>query len=250
MAHLLGSSRSSKSPPDKRPPSVVLPSSHWNERQRSARDVRPRFAVWSLCSDRFFGPHIRRSANFYASALEVPDCFIQLLFLIEDKRFGFHPGIDPISILRALVSNSLGGHLQGASTITQQLYDVLKTQQTDNYRRPRTVRRKLDQALWSVKQEWLSSKVEILNNYLAHVYWGRDYFGLDAASRGYFGSSKCTLSAAESFFLAERLASPNVNCPERVHSLLQRSVVRELLTADGSYFEVYDIYEQWEGDLR
>lgn len=204
--------------------------------------------ILSFYSDRFSESHIRRSANFYASTLGVPSHFIQVLFLIEDKRFDFHPGIDPISILRALISNSLGNSLQGASTITQQLFDILEAQNASNYSRPRTMRRKLTQAVWSLSKERLSSKVEILSDYLTNVYWGRDYFGLDAAARGYFGATRSRLSAAESFFLAERLATPNVNCPERVHSLLQRSAVRDVLIADGSYFEICDIYERWKGD--
>ncbi|WP_080710816.1 biosynthetic peptidoglycan transglycosylase [Mycobacterium avium] len=249
MTPLLASRHPSESSSCEQSTLPELPSLHRSSRQPSEREITPQLRKWSAYSDRFVETHIRRAANFYASELDVPSHFIQLLLLIEDKRFASHPGIDLISIMRALISNSLGGDLQGASTITQQLYDVLQAQQIDGYSRPRTICRKLNQAVWSIRRERLSSKVEILRDYLANVYWGRDYFGLESASYGYFRSAKSTLSPAKSFFLAERLASPNVNRRERVHTLLQRSAVRELLITDGSVAELSGIYRQWEAQL-
>jgi membrane peptidoglycan carboxypeptidase len=199
----------------------------------------------SALSDRIWQFHVHRSSALFASHFDVPVHFLQLLLIVEDKRFRIHPGIDPISILRAFTSNQLSnGYLQGASTITQQLYDIQKAREDIAFERQRTIRRKLSQAIWSVRKEWRETKADILKEYLSSVHWGRGYYGLDAAAAGYFRSSRSSLSVAESFFLTERLASPNVKLEGRVSTLLARPAVQAVMRADEKAVnEVVEMYD-------
>lgn len=88
-------------------------------------DVPPKMrmsvtARLSLISDWICGPLVVRAARKYSSAICTPDHFVEMLFLVEDKRFSVHLGVDPIAIARAMAFNLRRGSLQGASTIAQQ----------------------------------------------------------------------------------------------------------------------------------
>lgn len=203
-------------------------------------------------SDRLFEPLLLRSSLRFSSSLDVPAYFIHLVFLVEDKRFAIHPGVDPISIIRALIKNLLNTQqLQGASTLTQQLYDVKKAAASSSYARPRSIKRKIRQATWSIQHEIQSNKGAILQSYLDQVYWGRNYFGIDAAVRGYFRSTRSALSISEAFFLAERLANPNDISESRIVDLLRRPAVSQIVQTPELLREVWNIYRRWEaGTLR
>ena len=179
-------------------------------------------AIWAchIASDFLFSGLVSVSANKFADSLNVPPHFLVHLFSIEDKRFLIHPEIDPIAIVRAAASNIAGNRLQGASTITQQLYHARS--QVTGLRRQRTIAQKFRQITWAVYKNACYSKADILDQYLETVYWGRSYYGVDAAARGYFNSKRSELSVAQSFFLVERLAKPNSVSLRRIESLLQR----------------------------
>ncbi|MCV7015101.1 biosynthetic peptidoglycan transglycosylase [Mycolicibacterium madagascariense] len=200
----------------------------------------------SRASDEICDLYIRHAAGVYADRLNLPTHFVHLLLLIEDKRFGLHIGIDPVSMIRAAANNISGGPLQGASTITQQLYDIMEARSQNQYSRDRTITRKISQLRWALLIERHKRKSQILSDYLAYVYWGRNYFGVEAASNGYFGSSSRSLSVAESFFLAERLASPNRLLPARVEELLSRPCVKHVMSMDAnSEIQVRRMYSSW-----
>lgn len=194
-------------------------------------------------SDFLFSGLVSVSANRFASNLNVPSHFLVHLFTIEDKRFLLHPGIDPIAIVRAAASNIVGNRLQGASTITQQLYHA--TRQLNGLKRERTIRQKFYQITWAVYRDVCCSKAEILDHYLRTVYWGRSYYGVDAASRGYFDSKRNDLSVAQSFFLIERLARPNSVSLRRVENLLQRPSIAILFAKNATAIdELVALYEK------
>jgi membrane carboxypeptidase/penicillin-binding protein PbpC len=159
------------------------------------------------------------SAAALHEKIDVPEHFLKYLFLIEDKRFNLHVGIDPIAIARASINNFIyRGLYEGASTITQQLYSTSLEAKGEIYNR--RFNGKINQILWSIHKEMTSSKYEILLEYLETVYWGRNYYGLDQAAAGYFNIGKNQLNHEQSFFLTERIAWPNIICRDRLKQLI------------------------------
>ena len=121
----------------------------------------------------------------------------------EDRDFYTHGGISPIGFVRALFNNVSGGSTQGGSTITQQYAkNAFLTQE-------RAWSRKIKEALLSIKLETVSSKDQILEDYLNTIYFGRNAYGIDAAARNYFGKPVENLNLGQSAMLAAIINSPN-----------------------------------------
>jgi penicillin-binding protein 1A len=129
---------------------------------------------------------------------------------IEDRRFYSHFGIDPIGLTRAMVTNIIGGHFsQGGSTLTQQLAKNL-------FLKPdRTLERKVQEVLLALWLEHKHSKDQILQMYLNRVYFGSGAYGVEAASRRYFGKSARDVTLAEAALLAGLLKAPSRLSPAR-----------------------------------
>lgn len=195
-------------------------------------------------SDRKHAISTSRFAQEWSVALGLPPHFIELLILIEDKRFCEHMGIDVIGMVRAIRHNLRGARCrQGASTLSQQLYNIrCELKSGKAYRR--TVRNKVRQIAFGI---WITAelqKSEIIAEYVDTVYWGRRMYGLKAAARYYFGKHPLTLKIEESFFLIERLASPNRMRRTRLEALTARVVIQQSLEHYGSSLEdVYCLYE-------
>jgi penicillin-binding protein 1A len=108
---------------------------------------------------------------------ELPDYLPKAFVAIEDRRFYWHHGVDPIGILRAVVRDVLHrGAAQGGSTITQQLAKNLFLTQE------RTVSRKLQEVVLALWLEHKYSKAQILELYLNRVYFGSGAYGVEAAA--------------------------------------------------------------------
>jgi membrane peptidoglycan carboxypeptidase len=179
---------------------------------------------------------LRNVYEEWSRQLRVPVHFIELLVLIEDKRFLHHSGVDSVAILRALHHNlKCSKPRQGGSTIPQQLYAIRASAAGTKYRR--NVLAKLQQAIFGVSISRSLLKRQILAEYLAGVYWGKTYIGLDAAAKGYFNKLPMELDVAESFFLAERLACPNRVSIARLKVILARKPIRQSLDSFGSSVE-------------
>ncbi|TPI37203.1 penicillin-binding protein [Mesorhizobium sp. B3-1-9] len=129
---------------------------------------------------------------------------------IEDRRFYSHFGIDPIGLSRAMVANLIGGHFsQGGSTLTQQLAKNL-------FLTPdRTLERKVQEVLLALWLEHKHSKDQILEMYLNRVYFGSGAYGVEAASRRYFGKSARDVTLSEAALLAGLLKAPSKLSPAR-----------------------------------
>ncbi|ODT18788.1 MAG: penicillin-binding protein [Mesorhizobium sp. SCN 65-12] len=129
---------------------------------------------------------------------------------IEDRRFYSHFGIDPIGLSRAMVTNLLGRHFsQGGSTLTQQLAKNL-------FLTPdRTLERKVQEVLLALWLEHKHTKDQILEMYLNRVYFGSGAYGVEAASRRYFGKSARDVTLAEAALLAGLLKAPSRLSPAR-----------------------------------
>ena len=134
---------------------------------------------------------------------EIPQHFIDALLSMEDRRFYYHLGVDPIGLARAARHNRGAGRIvQGGSTITQQLikYSLLSSE--------RTLERKKKEAWLALALELRLSKDEILERYLSSAYFGKGCFGLRAAARQYFGKPVSALTLPESAYLVALLKSP------------------------------------------
>jgi membrane peptidoglycan carboxypeptidase len=189
------------------------------------------FDTCQLISESLFNSLVSRTADRLAPTVSVPRHFLVQLLHIEDKRFILHPGVDPIAVVRAMAANGTRtGVLQGASTITKQLYNVRQDRNTVYGARRRGLRNKLRQATWALAEEARRSKFKILEEYLSTIYWGFSYQGIDEAASGYLGTTREKLSVAQSFFLAERLASLNLALPSRIGSLLRRHAIMKLFS--------------------
>ena len=134
----------------------------------------------------------------------------QAVMAIEDRRFYSHFGIDPIGLGRAVVSNLVDRRLgQGGSTLTQQLAKNL-------FLKPdRTIERKIQELLMAFWLEHKFTKDQILEMYLNRVYFGSGSYGVEAASRRYFGKSARDVSLSEAALLAGLLQAPSRLSPAR-----------------------------------
>ncbi|HEX5069735.1 MAG TPA: PBP1A family penicillin-binding protein [Vicinamibacterales bacterium] len=149
---------------------------------------------------------------------EVSPNLIHAVLAIEDQRFMDHAGFDPWRIAGAFVANIRHGEtVQGGSTITQQL--ARKSFLSDD----RTIRRKLKELLLAIRIERAFTKDQILEMYLNRVYFGDGYYGIEAASRGYFGKPAKALSVEESALLAGLIKAPSAYAPT---DHLDRAVAR------------------------
>jgi penicillin-binding protein 1A len=134
---------------------------------------------------------------------DMPAYLPQAVIAIEDRRFYWHYGIDPLGLVRAFFANwQAGGVVQGGSTLTQQLAKNL-------FLKPeRTMERKIQEVILAVWLEAKLSKRRILELYLNRVYLGGGAYGVDAAALRYFGKSARDVTLAEAAMLAGLLKAP------------------------------------------
>ena len=126
----------------------------------------------------------------------------------EDARFYSHGGIDLYRVFGAAWADiKAGSFVQGASTISQQLIKLTHLSSE------KTLDRKLEEAVLAMQLESRFSKDDIMGFYLNTVYFGGGYYGIEAASLGYFGVHAGELSAAQSAQLAGILKSPSAYAP-------------------------------------
>ncbi len=168
---------------------------------------------------------------------------------IEDSRFYEHGGLDTRGLVRAVVSNAQGT-VQGGSTLTQQ-YVKLLLQETAikkgdkaaaaaaaNQRGLAAYTRKLQELKYSIQLEKSLTKDQILQGYLNISYYGDQTYGVEAASKRYFGHSAKTLNIVESATLAGLVQNPSttdpVNFPAKAQArrnvVLDRMLELKLIT--------------------
>ncbi|MBK8252853.1 MAG: PBP1A family penicillin-binding protein [Polyangiaceae bacterium] len=152
----------------------------------------------------------------------VPDVMKKAVLAAEDARFYEHAGLNYLGMLRALAHNVTSpGSLQGGSTITQQVIkNVLLTPE-------RTFSRKAKEALLARQIEQTLTKDEILELYLNHIYFGHGRYGIEEASRYYFGKSVTELKLAEAAMLAGVVKGPSIYSPRvnRTRAMSRRKFV-------------------------
>ncbi len=176
-------------------------------------DLKPtvyRPSITVVASD---GTTIANYGDVYGEWLnynDLPPVLVQAVLATEDRRFFDHGGIDFRGLARAMVQNVRAGRVvQGGSTITQQLAKNIFLSSD------RTVRRKVQELVLALWIEAKLSKEEILSTYLNRVYFGSRSYGVDAASRTYFGHTARKLELAEAAMLAGLLKAPSAYAPTR-----------------------------------
>lgn len=171
--------------------------------------------------------HERRLFLPYTS---IPPLVRQAFISAEDKNFFTHSGVDPEGVARAVMILVEGNkHVQGASTITQQ---VAKNFLVGN---ERSFDRKIREALISFRIENAYSKEHILELYLNEIYLGLGNYGVAAAALNYFNKSVSELTIAEAAYLAALPKAPNNYHPfqHRERALERRNYVIDRMADDG-----------------
>ena len=137
---------------------------------------------------------------------DVSELLVNATVDTEDNRFYEHNGVDLIGITRAVVNNLMGGSLEGASTITQQLVrnTILSDEMTTI-----SLERKIREAELALEMEKYYSKDEILLMYLNTINYGDGAYGIEAASLHYFSKHASELTLVEAATLAGIPQSPS-----------------------------------------
>jgi penicillin-binding protein 1A len=193
-------------------------------------DYRPKIPLRVYTADGHligeFGEERRAIARFD----DVPAIMKQAILAAEDERFYQHGGVDALGIVRAAVSNLLGGgRRQGASTITQQVAKNFFLSSEKTYSR------KLYEALLAFKIEHSLTKDQIFELYINQIYLGQRAYGFAVAAQVYFGKPLKELTIAEAAMLAGLPKAPSafnpVVNPKRA-SLRQQYVLRRMRELD------------------
>jgi penicillin-binding protein 1A len=144
------------------------------------------------------------------SPQELPRDLKDAIVAVEDRHFFEHGGFYLPSLIRAAVRNvRAGGTREGGSTITQQL--VRMTYLSND----RTIKRKVQESILSIRLEHQLSKEEILVRYLNTAYFGAGAYGVDAAAKRYFGKRAKDVSLSEAAMLAGLVRAPTTLAPTR-----------------------------------
>lgn len=146
----------------------------------------------------------------YVTLDRIPKVLRDATVAIEDSRFYSHSGLDPRGISRAIWRDIESGKaVEGGSTITQQLVRNVSLSSQ------KTLQRKIEESMLAIKVERKLHKDEILELYLNQVYYGSGAYGVEAASRTYFGKPVNDLSLSEAALVAGLPQRPSAYCPHR-----------------------------------
>lgn len=148
---------------------------------------------------------------------QVPEKFKKAILTFEDRYFLVHPGVNPVSLLRALRLNLQAGKIiSGGSTITMQVIRLARKNP------PRTYGEKFWEILLALKLELTCSKKRILEYYAANAPFGGNVVGLEAAAWRYFGTGADQLSWGQTATLAVLPNAPALVFPGKNSAVLQQ----------------------------
>ncbi|MDQ0248580.1 penicillin-binding protein 1A [Sphingomonas kyeonggiensis] len=168
---------------------------------------------------------------------QIPQVMKDAIIATEDRRFESHWGVDPVGVARifwrAKQLHDEGRRLQGGSTITQQVARTIFL--SNKY----DVGRKVREGVIALAMERKFSKDEILELYLNKVYFGGGAYGIDAASRKFFGHPATNLSLAEAAVIAGLVKAPSHYSPtaDAEAAIGRASVVLDLMAETGKITE-------------
>ena len=152
-----------------------------------------------------------------AAALQddVPENLSQALIATEDKRFESHLGVDPFGAVRA-ARGAITGEDEGGSTLDQQLAKNLYADGQQSFTD------RVQSVVLALKLDATWSKDELLRMYLDDGYYGHGFYGLTAATTGYFGVQPADLSWAQASLLAGLFQAPSAYDPFRYPELAKQ----------------------------
>jgi len=164
---------------------------------------------------------------------QIPQVMKDAIIAVEDRRFESHWGVDPLGLIRAvrtgIANRGKGRRLQGASTITQQVARTIFLSNKYDFGR------KMREAVLALAIERKFSKDQILELYLNKVYFGGGAYGIDAASRKFFGHPASNLTLAEAAVIAGLVKAPSHYSPtaDAEAAVSRASVVLDVMADTG-----------------
>jgi 1A family penicillin-binding protein len=165
---------------------------------------------------------------------DVPPALVDATLSTEDANFYTNPGVDPVSIVRALVQDVLHHRVEsGASTITQQL--VRNVLMTPEERQSQSIGRKVEEAILAIRVSERYSKDEILERYLNEIFYGNEAYGVEAAAEAYFDKPVRQLTLSEAALIAGLPQAPAIYDPYQNPSAAKdrQAQVLELMVKHG-----------------
>lgn len=165
---------------------------------------------------------------------QIPQVMVDAMVSTEDKRFYLHPGVDPIGMARAawvaVERRGSGRRWQGASTITQQVTRNIFLNNSYSFGR------KIREMVLALALERKFSKRQILELYLNKVYFGGGAYGIDAASRKFFGHPATSLRLPEAAIIAGLVKAPSSYSPtaDADAAIGRAGVVLDLMQDNGA----------------
>lgn len=186
--------------------------------------------------------------RIYARLHKIPTMLINSFLVAEDKNFYTHCGLDIPAIVRAIVSNSTQGSWHsrplGGSTITQQVAKNFLVGNAPSFKR------KIEEAIMSLRLESALRKERILELYLNEIYLGMGSYGVVAAALTYFNKNLNELSIAEMAFLAALPKAPSFypNQKDLSRAIARRNWVIDRLQEEG-FLSGKDAHKAKQDDL-
>jgi penicillin-binding protein 1A len=209
----------------------------------SLKDYKPSSGTVILAEDGRVLGKIKIEKGIYVPFSRIPKYMVNAILATEDPRFFQHTGLDYRGILRAALKNIIAVRVsQGGSTITQQLTKVVFLSPE------RKFKRKIKEVILARRLEKQLTKEDILELYLNKIYFGHGAYGVQMASRTYFGKNIWEVNQAEAALLAGLPKSPVSYSPYSDVDLtkLRQWHVLKRMTAEGYLTEEQSkkIYEQ------
>lgn len=206
------------------------------------KQYRPTSGAKIYADDDMLIGEIKAEKGIFVPVNKMPKHLINAIVAVEDSRFWRHKGIDYLAIVRAVLKDILYAELkEGGSTITQQLAKVV-------FLTPeKTLKRKMREAALAMKIEKNLDKKEILELYLNKVYFGHGAYGVEMASRVYFGKSVRDITLPEAAMIAGIVKAPSTYSP---YNNLTRAKVRQEMVLSRMEEEGYITKSEREGAAK
>ncbi len=197
---------------------------------RDLGDIKPGQGSRVLSADGHLLGKVATEHRQFVLLEEIPQTLQDAVIATEDRDFYSHIGIDPRAIVRAGIHDVIAlGPRQGGSTITQQLArNVYLT-------RAKTLTRKLAEVILAIQLERAYTKPEIMELYLNQIYFGEGAYGVQVASKTYFGKEVSELDLAECALLAGLPKRPGYYSPfkDEQRALERRNLVLAMMAEQG-----------------